>query len=55
MTAIIEGDLSNVFPREIYMMTGRVVNKDGSTHRIAHWTRTGIYNIDKKSEFDIVF
>jgi len=53
-TALITKHVDKLFPREVYTVGGKILNKDGSLSRIAYWTKTGRYNLSKESEFDII-
>lgn len=53
-TALIEKYLNEIFPRDLYPVSGKVLNKDGSLNRIACWTVTGRYSLDGESDFDII-
>lgn len=53
-TALITKHVNELFPRELYQVGGGIMNIDGSLNRIAYWTVTGRYNLDRESEFDLI-
>ncbi len=49
--AIIETEHIN---ETLWVFSGKCFDKNGNFDRIAYWTKSGIYNVQHKSNFDIV-